>query len=83
MDPFCGISSREDYFISSWVHLSNIASIFQSLVDINWTTSNIENLIRFDVSKERRDRLVFAKGPIEFTPSKKLPIGIPFLLGEG
>lgn len=60
--------------------MSSISYIFQPLVGINWIANHTINLIYFDVSTGRCDRLVYAKVLVEVTLSKHLPTNIPILL---
>jgi hypothetical protein len=76
--------AREQVFsIPVWVYFSQIPSVLQPLIGLNWLACNVGKLKCFDSNTVARDKLMFAKALIEISPSKPLPTSIPVQLAVG
>ena len=66
-----------------WTYFSNIPTILQPLIGLDWIANNIGKLKCFDNNTVERKKLVYAKALIEITPNKPLPESIKVRLANG
>jgi hypothetical protein len=76
--------AREKVFsIPVWVYFSQIPSVLQPLIGLNWLACNVGKLKCFDSNTVARDKLMFAKALIEISPTKPLPSSISVQIAVG
>ena len=81
--PTVACAREQVYSIPVWVYFSQIPSVLQPLIGLNWLACNVGKLKCFDSNTVDRDKLMYAKALIEISPSKPLPTSIHVQLAVG